>query len=132
MLLVLLIKKRVFKVKTTSREDFSLQLVAVDLLIPILQCTNAHLFNILIFFWIKTYCWHFWLKSDFGTRMWRILKYNLLFSSYFATVFKSYPKRLNISLSLSLSLFFFFFFFFVTTCHNWALTAKTKISFRSC
>ena len=28
--------------------------------------------------------------------------------------------------------FSFFFFFFLTTWHNWALTAETKKSFRSC
>ena len=44
--------------------DLFLQLVAIDLLIPILQYANAHLSNILRY-WIKTF-WHFWFRSYFG------------------------------------------------------------------
>ena len=54
-------KKRIFQGQNNFWRDFALELVVVDLLIPILQCANAHLSNILRF-WIKIYCWHFGSK----------------------------------------------------------------------
>ena len=76
------------------RRDFSLKLVAVDLLILILQHANAHMSNIFRFKKQrnKNYCWHFWFKIHFG-----VLCDTFCNTTYFllilTTVFKSNPKR---------------------------------------
>ena len=92
---------KVFSSLYFFRRDFSLKLVVVDLLIPILPCTKAHLSNILRFS-IKNYCWHFLSQKSFRRSMWRILQYNLFFSIYFdhSIVFKSNPERLRISFKI--------------------------------
>ena len=80
MFLVLLIKKRIFQGQIYFRSNFSLQLVAVDLLIPILQCANEHLSNIFRF-WIKNILLAFLVQKSFWRSMWRILQYNLFSSN---------------------------------------------------
>ena len=57
------------------------------------KCT---LFNILRF-WIKRYCWHFWVKSHFGILCGVFCNITFSFLLILTTVFKSNPKRLSIS-----------------------------------
>ena len=75
-------KEDVSRLKLFSEQFFFItaKLVAVDLLIPILQCTNAHLSNIFRF-WIKKILLACLVQKSFWHSMWRILQYNLLFSS---------------------------------------------------
>ena len=79
-----------FKVKTISGDFFVC--LAVDLLIPILQCANAHMSNVLRFEKILFLSLAFLHLKSLRLSMWCILQYSLLFSIYFDHNIQHQPK----------------------------------------